>query len=404
MGAFGSSIGNPEARRLSAAAGRNRNIASFTYDTGSHGRPNHGRGTMRTQSADDRVRIAALTGGDPSLAAHFLKQIAPTVWTACLLLTGEDGEAREAFRDVTAKLAADNFARLRDYTGKGTLESFVALTARDLLSERMLQTLHADREKGWRAFEKLFEADFHRLIRKRLMGAQFEEERREAYQAISLALIDEDCHRLKAYDGSGSFSGFVLRTADRLLIDFVRGLIRRRRIPQAIARMPALEREIFKLLHWEKIPEQPETLAPYLATRLNDRSTPAEIADALARVKAHAENLQATPPQSRSDIDLDELADAPESSPEEQLVRSEEDKQLGAAVDVLTRAIETLPESERLYLTIVLNAGETPPSREIAALMQRPVEDIYRMKQAVLKRLRDLIAEDSAVKNWRASV
>ena len=359
---------------------------------------------MRTQSADDHVRIAALTSGDPSLAAHFLKQIAPTVWTACLLLTAEEAEAREAFKDVTAKLAADNFARLREYTGKGTLETFVALTARDLLAERMLQLLHSDREKGWRAFEKLFEADFQRLIRKRFPGSAFEDERREAYQSISLAMIDEDCHRLKAYDGSGSFSGFVLRTADRLLIDFLRSLAKRRRLPQAIVRLPQLEREIFKLLYWQKLPERPEILAPYLATRLDCASSLPEIADALARVKAHAENLQIAPALSRSDIDLCEVADAPETSPEEQLVRSEEGEQLRAAVHVLTHAIQTLSDSERLYLTIVLNAGETPPSREIARLMQRPVEDIYRLKQTVLKRLRDLIAEDSAVKNWRASV
>ena len=402
MAAFGSSIGHPESRRLSADAGRNRSTPSFTYDSGGHGRPIRGR--MRTQSADDRVRIAALTGGDPSLAAHFLRQIAPTVWTACLLLTEGESDAREAFRDVTAKLAADNFARLRDYTGKGSLESFIALTARDLLAERMLQILHADREKGWRAFEKLFESDFHRLIRKRIVGAGFEEERREAYQVISLAMIDEDCHRLKAYDGSGSFSGFVLRTADRLLIDFIRGLIRRRRLPHAIARLTALEREIFKLVQWEKLPERPEVLAPHLTTRLETPATLAEIAEGLARVKSSAETLQTRTVFSRTDIDLYEVADAPETSPEEQLVRSEEGEQLRAAVDVLTRAIETLSDSERLYLTIVLNAGETPPSREIARLMQRPVEDIYRLKQTVLKRLRDLIAEDSAVKNWRASV
>src|SRR6185503_16599828 len=97
MGAFGSSIGRPEARRLSADAGRNHNIASLPYDAGGHSRPSRGRACMRTQSADDHVRVAALTSGDPSLAAHFLKQIAPTVWTACLLLTAEEAEAREAF-------------------------------------------------------------------------------------------------------------------------------------------------------------------------------------------------------------------------------------------------------------------------------------------------------------------
>ena len=75
-----------------------------------------------------------------------------------------------------------------------------------------------------------------------------------------------------------------------------------------------------------------------------------------------------------------------------------------AALDMLERAILTLSAGERLYLTIALGGAQPPPSREIARLMQRPVEEIYKLKQRVLKRLRDALAEDSAVKSWRASV
>ena len=66
--------------------------------------------------------------------------------------------------------------------------------------------------------------------------------------------------------------------------------------------------------------------------------------------------------------------------------------------------LATLPGAERLYLTIVLGGTETPPSREIARLMQRPVEEIYKLKQRVLQHLRDTLSENSAIKRWRASV
>ena len=403
MGAFGSSIGPPSARRLKAGGERNRGFLPFTYYNG-NGRPSGGREDMRTQDTDIRVRIEALTGGDPSLAALFLKEIAPTVWTACSLLTGGDAEAREAFLEIIAKLRANNFALLTQYTGRGTLETFVALTVRDLLAQRMLQLLQADRQKGWHAFEGLFETDLLRLIHRRLPGAEHEDARREAYQSICLALVDCDYRRLKAYNGSGSFAGFVLRTADHLLIDLVRSTHARRRLPHAVAKLAILDREVFKLVYWHRQPARPDILAPQLSTRLDRAPDMAEIAAALLRVKAHAQGRQDGARRTQVHIDLEDIADVPEASPEAQLVQSQENERLKAALDMLTRAIETLPDAERLYLTIALGSPQTPPSREIARLMQRRVEDIYKLKQRVLSRLRDLIADDLAIKNWRASV
>ena len=302
---------------------------------------------MRTPDAGNRARIAALTGGDPAVVAQFLKAIVPTVWAACSLLTGNEEEAREAFLDTIAQLRAGNFALFADHTGRDTLEEFVALKTRDLLAGRMLQLLQSDAEKGWRAFEALFKPDLRRLIHRRLPGGQYEDARREAYQSICLGMVDSDYRRLKAYQGSGSFAGFVLRSADRLLIDFLRGLGSRRRFARA-------DQERVRL-----VPISP---------------------------------------------DSPEFADTPEASPESQLVQKQEDVELAAAIDVLTCAVETLPEAERLYLTIALSGEAMPPAREIARLMQRPVEEIYKLKQRVLRHLFDLIAENSAVKDWRASV
>lgn len=250
----------------------------------------------------------------------------------------------------------------------------------------------------------MFGADLQRLIHKRLPGEEHDDTRKEAYQSISLALIESDYRRLKSYNGSGSFAGFVLRTADRLLVDFIRSFAARRRLPNAVAKLAALDREVFKLVYWQHQPARPEILLAQVNARLGHASDVAEIAAALLRVKAYANAGQDGTRPVRADIDLQGIAGSPEAIPEAQLVQEEENQRLTAALDVLTRAVEALPEAERLYLTIALGAAQTPRSREIAQLMQRPVEDIYKLKQRVLKRLRDSIAEAPAVKNWRASV
>ena len=53
---------------------------------------------------------------------------------------------------------------------------------------------------------------------------------------------------------------------------------------------------------------------------------------------------------------------------------------------------------------IVLGDSKTPPAREIARLMQKPVEEIYKLKQRVLQRLREIASTDSKIKTWRTSV
>jgi RNA polymerase sigma factor (sigma-70 family) len=283
--------------------------------------------------------LNAVRSGEPAHAARFIKEISGTVWSACRLLTGGEDDARHAFGEVMTALSANRFARLSAYAGRGMLDTFVALTVRDLIAERMLRLLQSDQMKAWHAFERLFEADIARLIRKRLPGFG-EDARRDAYQDICLKLIDDDYRRLKAYGGSGSFAGFVLRTVDHLLIDLVRSVVGRRRpLPKPV-----------------------------------------------------------------SVDDLGDMANDSELSPEESLIHADEDHRLTAAIEALTEAMNTLPAAERLYLAIVLGESRTPPAREIARLMQRPVEDIYKLKQRVLLKLREIVSADLKIKTWRASV
>ena len=397
----GQSAGRAQVRaghKNSPMQGGEFNGQSAAFQGREGGRP---RGP-KSEPTDDFVRLVALRAGNSVHIAQFVKDISATVWNSCCLLTGGDAEAREAFAETMASLSANRFARLADYSGRGTLQTFVALSVRDLLAERMLGLLQSDPHRGWNAFERLFNADIIKLIRKRLPHS--EEVRRDVYQEVCLALIDNDYRRLKTYNGSGSFAGFVLRAVDHLVIDRMRAEVPRRRLPTGVTRLPEFDQEIFKLVYWQGVSEQPDVLATHLCSRFGRMPDTADVVAALSRMRSFEPSPANLRIASIPTNKLEDVAGPAEPSAEDQLVRSEEEQQLAAALETLTKAIATLPGAERLYLTIVLGGTETPPSREIARLMQRPVEEIYKLKQRVLQHLRDTLSDNSAIKSWRASV
>jgi RNA polymerase sigma factor (sigma-70 family) len=91
-------------------------------------------------------------------------------------------------------------------------------------------------------------------------------------------------------------------------------------------------------------------------------------------------------------------------SPEGALLEHEDGRLLSLATEILRQTADSLPEAERLYLHIALSSGEPMPAREVARLMRRPVEEVYKLKQRVMSKLRDSLDKHPAVKNWRASV
>jgi RNA polymerase sigma factor (sigma-70 family) len=292
---------------------------------------------------DDHALIRDLLGAKPRAWDRVVGRIADTVWTACRLLTPDENAARVAFSEVIEALRADSFRRLRPYDGSSRLETFTALLVREVLTERLLQSFQAGAAEGWGAFERFFRADIERIIKRRLPGLDREELRRDVYQDVSLALINDDCRRIKAYRGIGSFGGFILHTVDRLVIDSIRTMVPRRR-------------------ELEVMPQGAVTLEGH-------------------------ENIP---------------CDA--ATPEEALLAGENERLLAMAAQVLRDAMEALKEPEQVYLRIVLSGGEPLSAREIARQMRRPVEEIYKLRQRVMARLRETIERNPAVKTWRASV
>ena len=102
--------------------------------------------------------------------------------------------------------------------------------------------------------------------------------------------------------------------------------------------------------------------------------------------------------------DIGDIAADGELSPEQSLIHADDEQRLAGAIAALSQAMETLSPAERVYLAIALGGNPTPPAREIARLMQRPVDEIYKLKQRVLTKLREIASADSKIKTWRASV
>ena len=293
---------------------------------------------MSKNRSQDRRIVDDVLAAKPLAWERLVERTADTVWNACAVLAGAEDDCRDAFAFVYRSLGNNGFHRLRAYDGSSRLESYVALVCRDVLAERLLALFHSQpAHAGWRAFEAFFKRDIDRLIKRRISATDRVDVRLDAYQDICASLISDDFRRLKAYQGQGSFAGFILHSVDRLLIDFIR--------------------------------------------RLHPKSKPAEV----------------TLPDDSQFVD-------DRNGPEDLLLEKEAERLLEEAADALKQASQRLTDVERVYIRITLGSPDALPAREIARLMAVPVEDVYKMKQRILIRLREEISKNSAVKKWRASV
>lgn len=358
----------------------------------------------------ERDLVAAALRGEASATAALTRAVADVVWTACVRINPDRAVAEATFRDVMVGLRADRFARLKGYNGRARLRVFVALVARDLLSERVIKLLALAPDRGWRAFEAFFCDDMRRIILRILPGNDHRQNREDAYQSVCEALLRNDLQRLRSYSGRGSPSGFILHVVENLVIDWARTIVPRRRLPAAIQRMAELDQSIFRLLYWEHLAPEPGLLLGYLA-RPGAAPAAAAIAEAIARIRAVLPpGYQAEGPATVHSIDIsaaDEVAlaggaeDFAVPTPEDKLVERQAAGLLDQALAALQQALPRLDTTERLYLQLAL-AGH--PAREIARLVGQPAETVHRLAQKVKRRLREEIGDEEAVKKWRLSV
>jgi RNA polymerase primary sigma factor len=300
---------------------------------------------------DKALLIAALAGATGA-ADRLIRALADLAFSACARVTSTPAEAEAAFGDVMAGLAADRFARLKPYDGRANVRIFVALVVRDLLLERALNLLVRDAARGWRAFEAFFGADLARMIERALPGTANAQNREDAYQAVSEALIENGFKRLRAYSGRGSPSGFVLHVLENLVTDFARTIVPRRRLPAAIERLAALDQAVYKLVYWQRIEPDPALLLRHLPRPLGVPATAGAVVAAIARVReVLPANHGARPRGEGQTLDLSavedfalagEMGDFRISTPEDSLVAGESAELLEEALDALQALMPAL--------------------------------------------------------------
>jgi RNA polymerase primary sigma factor len=360
------------------------------------------------QGAADLAMVRAVFTHQPDAWAQFVRQCQGDVYTTCRIAF-QGKEANDVFVEVMARLRADDFALLRPFDGRATITAYLRLVLRDVLSERIARLLAESPERGWRAFEHFFKRDVLRIIARYFPTADDGED--DIYHDIAAALIENSYRRILAYDGQGSFGGFVLRIVNNLCIDLLRKDVPRRRLPAAIQRLPVAEQEVFRQLYWQDCPEH--QLANALRVRKVELA-PDALAAAVAAVRAALpRNFSAgdedrprhvaLPGSADDDSRDNELADD-RPTPEDTAISRQDEEALEQASGALRAAIARMPQDTRLYLQHVLSGNGDLPPRDIARLMARPVTEIYRLRQQAERALRLALSDNSAVKKLGMSV
>jgi RNA polymerase primary sigma factor len=343
--------------------------------------------------------VSAVVAGDAAAAAHFMECASQPLWSAVTRLEGGGAEGEAAFLHVVASLKADGYGRLKAFDGRARLSTYLALVARDILSERLARRFSEAPDEAWSRFARFFEPDIRRRVSRRFPRDTARSTQDDAYQEICVKLIEDNYRRIRAYGGRGSFIGYVLTTVDRLLIDLVRCDSPRRRLPAAVARLSVLDQAVYAATAWEGCPAEVERLVARLRGRFERDPDPAEIGRALARLAGVVR--PELPAQRAESVSLETMVEEggglaiadPAPTPEDHLLLAEEERHRAALVAAVRAAAADLPAAERLYLQTVFAACDPPSARDIAKLMGCPVEEVYRLKQRTQRWMKKVAAD-----------
>ena len=360
----------------------------------------------------DPKLLRALFDGQANAWESFARRVQSDVYTACRLAFSNADQVDNAFIDILQRLRENNFAVLRTFDSKyrATFASFFRLKLADLLADRVIGLFVENVEQGWKLFEYFFRRDITIAIR----SASHDDNIEDYYQDVCLALTEDNYRRIRSYSGTGSFVGFLRSTVKNLCTDLVRKQEGRRRLPAAVTRLPALEQEIYRQIYWNNCPE--DQLLGVLAQRGLSVASDTDLKKALDTVRR---NVQAGRSGTESPrpihVALEDCVDAEGEfvgvalisdlpGPEEQLVLHEAERSLEAAAEPLRNAVKSLPDEMRLYLLLRFWRIPPLPPRDIARLMKRSSDEVYRLGEQATRVLRGKLAGNESVKNFFRSV
>jgi RNA polymerase sigma factor (sigma-70 family) len=292
-------------------------------------------------------------------------------------------------------LREDHFAVLRVFDGHATLATYLTLVLGNRLAGEILALFHRDIDRAWRAFERFFQKDMRRIVAQSFPpGRDASTEGStpdDRYQEICLQLLAHEGLRIKAYNGQGAFVGYIHRVVRHLCVDLVRKEAGRRRLPERIKQLSALEQEVFKYLYWEGHEEDAGR-----RLLLAQGSSSAQAEQALAQMRATVEGGRQQPTRwlraAFPTAEHDGVARQPEFpdatlTPEQTLIEVETQAAQAAMLTVLQEAIAQLPDDEQRFIRLRYLTVPQPPPRDIAPLMERSVEEVYKLGRRAVAHL-----------------
>jgi RNA polymerase primary sigma factor len=293
-----------------------------------------------------------------------------------------------------ARLRAQNFALLRRFDGRGTLTTYLTLTLSDMLARRIRELFDRDANWAWDAFERFFRKDMMQVVARHFpVGKAYTDgsTQEDRYQELCLLLMAQDYQHIKAFEGHGSFPGYIRRIVRNLCVDLLRREEGRRRLPEGIQKLPALQQEVFKYIYWDGYEEEAalHTLVPQGYTRAQFDGALAQVREIVALEEIHPRRPvmvrlsgpnAATPNQS-------ELPDS-RLAPEQALMELQEQLAQEQLLTALQESLLQLPADMQLYIRLRFFTTPQKPPREIARLMQRSEADIYRLRQQAVATLK----------------
>jgi RNA polymerase primary sigma factor len=342
----------------------------------------------------ERALVAGVMAGEAVAVSRFLNIATDSVWASVVYFVGGAKAGEDAFLMVLAALKANRFERLRAWDGRGRLATFLTIVTRRVLIEDFPKTFALDRDRAWARFDRLFEKSIRCQIAQTFPRAD-SWRRDDLFNDVVARLLEGDSKRLRAYDGQGSFGGFLRTVVGNLLTDMQREEAPRRRLPAAVAEMPLLQQLIFQAAGWDDVPAEPARMAVVVQGKIKPPPTEAEIAQALndvldhiVRVRSGREGRQETPLDKPDGGTID--IPAPEPGPLETLLRRDAAALVSAVLDEVAREAEFLPSDQKAYVRLTYFGSEVMAAREIARAMAVPVEDIYLLQQRTVRWLKNI--------------
>jgi RNA polymerase sigma factor (sigma-70 family) len=361
---------------------------------------------------DDLKLVARLIAGEKSAAARFAQLADQSVWSAVVVLVGDNAEGEEAYLAVIKALSDNGFARLKRYDGRSNLSGFLLLEARNCLAERNVSLFASNPDKAWLRLERLYKTDIARLAAKHFPEADGAT-REDLVSDVKLQLIEDNYRRIRAYRGDKAFGGYLLTVVANLMRDLKRQQTGRLRLPERIERLSPLHQAAFRAGAWRRVALDVRSMLAAIHGEIEPEPTPGEmkaaldeiVADILAVRDARYAAINVGKPISLDAEEGSGAINVPDfETPEAVRIRSDEEKAIADRLtDALKRADQDLRPLDCAYLRVLVEAGgDVPKASKIAELLGVPVEQVYGC-QTRIKRWGARLAEEMK-KNVEASV